>query len=293
MQELNYHHLRYFWTVARLGTVVKAAEQLKVSQPTISAQIRELEAQFGVALFERVGRNLRLTQAGRQAYRYAEEIFRLGMELSSGMGAHQVAEQLSMIRIGVEDALPKLSVAQLMKRFYQEKLVRNLEIHEGKFKQLVFELQNFEIDLILSNHPGGAAVSADVTQIKLEDSLGAVYGAQSLLKHLRGAGKRRLLESSTWILPLTPSPQREQTDRWLKEEALQPKDIIEVQDSALAKVLAAEELGVVVAPLSIEESISKSFGLKRIQTLKNVRFPLFLLCKKEALLETLQPGLRV
>ena len=90
MSWLNYHHLLYFWTVAREGSIAKACERLLLSQPTISGQIRELERAFGAKLFEKAGRNLVLTEAGREAYRYADEIFSLGRELQDSMQGQPV-----------------------------------------------------------------------------------------------------------------------------------------------------------------------------------------------------------
>src|SRR5512137_2160387 len=106
MEWLNYHHLLYFWTVAQAGSVTKACERLQLAQPTISAQLRQLEKGVGAALFERKGRHLALTETGRMVLDYADEIFTLGRELQDVL-AGRPAQRPLRFTVGVPDALPK------------------------------------------------------------------------------------------------------------------------------------------------------------------------------------------
>src|SRR4051794_32883127 len=111
MKWLNYNHLYYFWFVAREGGIVRASEELMVSQPTISIQIKELETAVGQRLFDRVGRGLKLTEAGHIAFNYANEIFTLGQEMSNAL-EHQPAERPLKLTVGILDVIPKLVVRQ-------------------------------------------------------------------------------------------------------------------------------------------------------------------------------------
>src|SRR5687767_408544 len=107
MEWLNYHHLLYFWTVVREGGISKAAEKLRLSQPTISAQIRQLEESLGERLFQRQGRNLVPTDVGRLVYRYADEIFGIGRELMETLRGRPAGRPLHLT-VGVANAVPKL-----------------------------------------------------------------------------------------------------------------------------------------------------------------------------------------
>ena len=106
MGRLNYHHLLYFWTVAREGSIVRACAQLHLTQPTISGQLRSLERAVGAKLFMRAGRNLALTDTGRTVYRFADEIFSLGRELQQTLAGHAPNQSLRLL-VGVADTLPK------------------------------------------------------------------------------------------------------------------------------------------------------------------------------------------
>src|SRR5262245_16502699 len=114
MEWLNYHHLHYFWAVARAGSIARASAELRLAQPTISGQIRELEHGFGEKLFARQGRRLVLTEAGRIAFKYAEQIFPLGRELVEAMRGHSSGEPLRLV-VGISNVLPKSVARRLLK----------------------------------------------------------------------------------------------------------------------------------------------------------------------------------
>ncbi|HEU5075742.1 MAG TPA: LysR family transcriptional regulator, partial [Polyangiaceae bacterium] len=112
MDWLNYHHLLYFWVVAREGSLVAAGKVLRLSHPTLSAQIRALEQELGEKLFMKAGRNLALTETGKLVYRYAEEIFTLGREMVDTVKGR--AGQALQLDVGVADVVPKLVVKRLL-----------------------------------------------------------------------------------------------------------------------------------------------------------------------------------
>ncbi len=140
MEWLNYHHLRYFWMVARKGGVRKAAEELRVSQPSISAQLRLLEEALGEKLFRRSGRNLVLTEAGHMVLSYADEIFSAGRELVSAIKRHPGARPLRL-NVGLTDAFPKLIAFQILSAAFQYTEAIHLICREGEIGPLVNQLQ--------------------------------------------------------------------------------------------------------------------------------------------------------
>jgi len=149
MPSLNYHHLHYFWAVAKEGNLTRAALRLHVSQSALSTQIRQLEAQLGQALFDRVGRTLSLTEAGRLALAHAETIFATGNELLALLRGDSRA-QVQVLRIG--------AVATLSRNF-QENFVKpllgrddvSLTLQSGSLSELLSRLRVHSIDLVLSN----------------------------------------------------------------------------------------------------------------------------------------------
>ena len=149
---LNYHHLLYFWTVARTGSIAAAGAELHVSQPTISAQIKELEQSVGHALFQRQGRGLVLTDAGRTAYRYADEIFRLGKELQSAMEGRPVGQRMRFA-VGVAQVIPKLVAERLLHPVLQAVESLALECREAGLPQLLAQLAVHDLDVVISDAP--------------------------------------------------------------------------------------------------------------------------------------------
>src|SRR5215510_11454433 len=113
MEWLNYHHLFYFWTVARTGSIAEASKELLLAPLTISAQITRLQETLGERLFSRSGRRLVLTEAGRVVFRYAEDIFGLGKELVDTLKDRPTGRPLR-VQIGVADVVPKVIAHRLI-----------------------------------------------------------------------------------------------------------------------------------------------------------------------------------
>ena len=159
MEWLNYHHLRYFWTVARKGGVRKAAEDLHVSQPSISAQLRLLEESLGQKLFWRSGRNLVLTETGQLVLDYTDEIFSAGRELMNAVkqrpGKHPVR-----VNIGLTDAFPKLIAFQILRTAFRSEAAVHMICREGEIGPLVSHLQAHRLDIVLADEPASSALKA-------------------------------------------------------------------------------------------------------------------------------------
>lgn len=240
---LNYHHLHYFWAVAREGNLTRAAKQLHVSQSAVSLQIQRLEEQLGHALFERRGRALVLTEAGRVALEHAEVIFRAGQDLVGTLGGH--GERRQVLRIG--------SLATLSRNF-QLTFVRpllgredvELVLRSGTFGDLIRALEAHQLDAVLSNHaPARDAATPWVAHAISSQPVGLIGKA--------GAGKRRrplqqLLAEEPLLLPNVESSIRTAFDALLARLHVQPRIAAEVDDMAMLRLLAREHVGIAVVP---------------------------------------------
>ena len=158
---LNYHHLRYFWTVAKEGSLRRAADKLKVSQPSICTQIKLLESSLGESLFRPSGRSLELTEFGQLAYGHAEEIFTLGNEI---LRAAKQAPGVRALRlhVGIVDSFPKLMSHEILKPVFQHDPPVHLTCHEGKIQDLISQLSPHRIDMVLSDEPAPTGIAGKV-----------------------------------------------------------------------------------------------------------------------------------
>ena len=157
MEWLNYHHLLYFWMVAREGTIAQASKQLLLAQPTITGQIRALESALGEKLFTRSGRSLVLTEVGRVVYRYANEIFSLGRELTDVLKGRPAGRPVRLV-VGVSDVLPKLIAYRLLEPALTLPEPVQIICYEDRPERLLAELATFGLDLVLADAPVGPSV---------------------------------------------------------------------------------------------------------------------------------------
>ena len=148
MEWLNYHHLLYFYTVAREGSVTKAASVLRLAQPTLSGQIRKLEDSLDEKLFVRDGRNLALTETGRLVFRYAEEIFSTGEEMMDALRGRPTNRPAKLL-VGVADVVPKLISYRLLQTALELDDPVQLVLHEGKTEDLLAGLSTQQFDMVL------------------------------------------------------------------------------------------------------------------------------------------------
>ena len=157
MKWLNYHHLLYFWVVAKKGTIRAACEELSLAQPTVSAQLRALEKALGHKLFTHVGRNLALTDIGRVVYGYADEIFPTGQDLIDTLEGQPSGRPLRL-RVGIADVFPKLLAYEFLAPAFNLPEPVHAVCHQGKPGELLARLAAHELDLVLSESPIGPEV---------------------------------------------------------------------------------------------------------------------------------------
>ncbi len=266
MDWLNYHHLFYFHRVARTGSITEAARELRVRQPTISAQLKQLEESLGVKLFERRGRGLQLTDDGETALGFADEIFRLGRDLRRALESHS-SGPVRRVLVGVSDTVPKSVVRALLSPLFAGDERPRLVVREAPELVLFANLEQAELDIVLTDHrpPAGGRFHE---RLILETEL-ALYAADPL--HSRLGGR---LPSGTDKLPvLLPgdrAPTRRRLEDWFFERDVALEVVAEIDDSALAKILAAGGAAALAAPTVVADSVEEQFGLRPVVPLEGV-----------------------
>ena len=269
MDWLNYHHLRYFWVVAKEGTIAAACRKLGLAQPTISAQIKTLEDQFGEQLFSRAGRSLVLTDAGRAVFRYADEIFSLGQELLDTLAGRPVGRPLR-VNIGVADVLPKLVAHRLLEPALSMPEPVHLICHEAPVSELLIRLVAHELHLVLSDSPAGSQVRVRVFSHLLGECGVSVFGAKDLAASYR-RGFPRSVNGAPFLLPTEGTALRQSLDRWFESEDIHPRIVAEFQDSALLKTFGQAGKGLFAAPDIVERAVRQQYGVRVVGRLGSVR----------------------
>jgi len=266
---LNYHHLLYFWTVAREGSVTAACERLNLAQPTISAQIKTLEKSLNVMLFDRSGRRLVLTEAGQIVYRYADDIFTLGRELLDTVKGRPTGRPLRF-HVGIADVVPKLVAYRLLLPSFEAPEAIQLVCTEGKPDRLLASLSIHELDVVLTDAPIGANVSIKGFNHLLGECGATVFGTPALAKRYK-EGFPGSLSNTPWLLPTAGTVLRRTLDQWFDSVGIHPHIAGEFEDSALTKVFGQQGMGVFAGPSVIEEEICTQYRLRAIGRIDQIR----------------------
>lgn len=257
----NYHHLHYFWVVAKEGSMARAADRLGVAVQTVSAQVRALERDLGCALLKPAGRGLALTEAGHEALRQADPIFQAGEALPSAVREASTARGMRLV-VGISDAVPKLVVQRILRPVLAEPGLR-LVCHEGEFAELLGELALHRLDVVLADRPAPQNRNLRVYAHPLGVSSLAWYGTPEIAARAR-RGFPASLERVPLLLPTAHSAVRERLDAWMEARALRATVAGEFEDSALMKAFGAEGLGAFPAPVWIEPDLVSRYGVRRI-----------------------------
>jgi len=267
MQWLNYHHLNYFRVIAAEGGIAKAAEKLRLGQPTLSTQLKQLEEMVGKPLFERRNRKMVLTEAGRAALDYSNEIFRLGDEMIEVLQDRSVGNQ-THLQVGALDSVPKSVILSLVNEAYKISPSCTVSILEGKGDELFRELYNHKIDLILSNYPPPALEKNQVFSKSIAKLPVAIFGSPAF-RSLKKSFPRSLNEQP-FVLPTVHSKLRHDLNHYFKLQNIRVIPAAETQDTSL-QILFAEQ-GIGLAPLSVvpADVLIKDEKLRRLGALKGV-----------------------
>ena len=269
MEWLNYHHLLYFWMVAREGSVTRASSELRLAQPTISTQIRLLEDALGEKLFARKGRNLVLTDVGRDVYRYADEIFSLGRELLDVVRNRSTGRSLKL-SVGIADVLPKLVVYRILEPVRRMKQPVHLVCREGKPEPLLAELAIHKLDLVLADSPVGATSSVRAFHHLLGEC-GVTFFAKPPLAARHRKGFPHSLTDAPLLLPAEGSALRRSLVQWFEAEGIHPNVVSEFEDGALLNAFGAAGAGIFPAASVIEDEVREQYGVQVVGRAAGVR----------------------
>lgn len=274
MEPLNYHHLHYFWLVAREGRLTAAADKLGLSPSTLSAQIRQLEEQVGVELFRRRGRGMELTDAGRAALDTADQIFGLGQELQAGLRTIGSAAAVLRLRVGVADVLPKALSARLVQPALQIARPVHLVCRQGRPERLIADLGLHDVDLVLTDAPAGLSRGLRVHTHPLRSSPVGLYGAPALAARIRDAFPAAL-EGAPLLLSGEGTARRRAVEAWLAGRGLRPQVIAECEDSAMLKSFGQAGLGLIAMPTAVEGELASWYGMQPVGVLDGVEEQVF------------------
>lgn len=269
MEWINYHHLLYFWTVAREGGIVPASRALRLAHPTVSAQIRQLEDALGEDLFDRTGRRLQLTEVGRVAFRYADEIFSLGNEMLDVIRGRSTGSAVRL-HVGVTGVVPKLVVRKLLEPALRLEEPVQLTVEEDTHERLLASLATHELDVVLADAPvpPGSAVRAFN---HLLGECGVTFFAAPGLARKLAKGFPASLDGAPMLMPTAGTTMRRSLDAWFTARDVRPRVAAELQDAALVKVFGADGVGAFASPTVIEHDVVGRWGVRVVGRTEEVR----------------------
>mgnify|MGYP001590336614 CR=1 FL=1 len=255
MEWVNYHHLLYFWVVAKEGGLVKAGKALRLSHPTLSTQIRALEDALGEKLFTKVGRKLSLTESGRVAFRYADQIFTLGQEMVDTLKGRSSGQALRL-NVGIVDVIPKLVVRGLLEPALEFEEPVRLVCSEGSFDRLLADLALHSLHVVISDAPVPPGSKVRAYNHLIGESGVSLFGTSSLHDEYIDDFPKSL-DGAPMLLPLESLTLRRSIDQWLEANDLRPQIVGEFADSALLKVFGADGAGLFPAPTAVADEVCR------------------------------------
>src|SRR5438552_5904288 len=265
MEWLNYHHLLYFWTVARKGSIARACEDLRLAQPTISGQLRALEENLGQELFSKVGRRLVLTEVGQMVYGYADEIFTLGRELTDVLKGRPRGRPMRLV-VGISDVIPKLIAYRVLQPALRLADDVQLICHEDNPERLLLGLSAHELDLVLTDTPAQPTIRVRVFSHLLGVSGITLFARPAVARQYRKDFPQSL-DGAPFLLPMENSASRRVLDQWFEASGIRPRVVGVFQDAALLSVFGQAGAGIFAAPTAIENEVKKYYQVVPVRRL--------------------------
>ena len=259
MEWLNYHHLYYFWTVVKEGSIALACEKLRLAQPTISGQLRRLEEVAGEKLFTKSGRRLVLTDTGQVVYRYAEEIFSVGHELLDVLRGRPHGRAIRFL-VGVSDVMPKLIVFRVLQTVLKMKDPVHLVCHEDNTEGLLLKLTSHGLDMILTDAPVPASSRIRAYNHELGNCGTTFFAAPRLAATIRHRFPASL-DGVPFLLPIEGSTMRRSLEHWFDRHRIHPLIAGEFEDRALLKVFGQAGTGVFAVASAVEREVCKQYSV--------------------------------
>ncbi len=260
---MNFKHLHYFWVAARAGGVVRAGEQLHTTPQTLSGQIKLLEERLGRKLFRKSGRELELTEDGRIALDYADDIFTLGAELEATMRQPRSGPRVLDFRVGVADSVAKSVAYRLLEPAMDLDVPVRLIGSEGKFPDLLAQLALHRLDLVIADEPLTRRISVKAFNHALGTSTMSFFCAPALKTQLQGVFPQ-CLHGAPMLIQGAASSVRQQLDGWLARQQIQPRIVGEFDDGALMTAFGREGRGVFMSPSVLEAETVAHYGVEVI-----------------------------
>lgn len=267
MKHLNYHHLHYFWLVAKEGHLTRVANQLHVSQSALSSQIRQLEDQLGQTLFDRQGRRLQLTEMGRRVFEYADTIFNLGSEMLAMVESGEL-QRVQRLRVGAVATLSRNFQENFLRPVIGEAKVK-LVIQSASLQELLTQLSSHKLDLILSNQPVTVADTTPLRCQRIAQQRVCLVGPPDM-----SATPFRFpddLAQVKLLLPGASSDIRSQFDLLCERHGFTADPYAEVEDMAMLRLLARDSGGVAVVPEVVVQDELRTGRLAKLAVLDEVQ----------------------
>jgi LysR family transcriptional activator of nhaA len=271
---MNYKHLLYFWVTAKAGGVMRAGEQLHTTPHTLSAQIKLLEDWLGRRLFKKAGRNLELTEDGRLALGYADQIFTLGAELEAAVRASHDGKKVLDFKVGVADSVTKSIAYRLLEPALTIAEPVRLICSEGKFPDLLAQLALNRLDLVIADEPMSRRLSVRAFNHPLGGTAMSFFCTPALKAHLQGDFPQ-CLNGQPLLIPGAQASVRQQFEGWLTRHDLVPHIVGEFDDGALMTAFGREGRGVFIAPSVMEDETRQQFGVEVIGRSEELRDEFF------------------
>ncbi len=268
MDWINYHHLLYFWVIAREGTIKQACEVLNLSQPALSAQLAALENTIGQKLFLRVGRKLVLTDVGQETYRYADEIFTIGQELTNSLKGRRAAQPVRLV-VGIAEVVPKMVAYKLLKVAFKEFESIKIVCWEGRLERLLGELAIHSLDIVLTDAPVPPSVSIKAHSHLLGETEVTIFSTDRLSQQYRKKFPQSL-EGAPFLLPTNNSVLRRGMNEWFRRHQIHPLIVGEFEDGATMKAFGQEGHGLFPGSSVVAKEITRQYQVRKVGCVEGI-----------------------
>jgi len=269
---MNFRHLYYFWVVAREGGITRAADRLGLAIQTISTQLAQLEQSIGKSLFMQQGRKLVLTEAGRLALGYADQIFLLGEQMQEALG--EADSERTRLTVGISDSLPKLTAFRLLESTLHLPNPVRLVCFEDQFDALLTELALHKLDVVLTDRPVRSGSTLRVFSHMVFESATIMVGAPALAA-IYGEDFPKNLDGAPFLLPTRNNALRGRIDEWFEMHLVRPDVVGEFEDNALLNTFGRRGAGLFFAPAALQADIAEQFGAVLVGQVPEVREQVF------------------
>jgi LysR family transcriptional activator of nhaA len=278
---LNFKHLRYFWMVAKSGSIARASEQLHLTPQSISGQLSELEDNLGVKLFRRAGRGLELTDSGQRMLGYAEQIFALGDELLDSLREGAAPLQVPF-RVGIADSVPKMVAYRLVEPSLGSSETIKLICREGRLATLLADLAVHRLDMVIADRPMPDNLNVRGYDHFLGESAVSVFATPALADRI-GQPFPRMLDGAPFLMPGAEVVLHARLMRWFEAERLYPRSVGEFDDSALMMAFGQAGVGFFAAPSAIEDTIVRQYEVRVVGRIDTVREQIYAITNERKL----------